>query len=658
MKKQNTWLYVGILAIFCLAAAFAQKPSVPRLVQFNGTVQQAAGRPVAGITFALYKDQEGGAPIWMETQNVALDEGGRYTVLLGSTKRDGLAAELFTSGEARWLGVQPEGQTEEPRTLLLSVPYALKAADAETVGGLPPSAFVLAPQPGAGEHSAAMSAAIAQPATTTAPAGSGTLDFIPLWTPNGNTLGNSIVFQNSSSNIGIGTQSPGAKLDVVGSAKVRGTLLLPASGAATASSGKNSQPFNMAASAFNSGTAASANQTFTWQAEPAGNNTTSPSGTLNLLFGANGGPAAETGLHINGAGLFTFAAGQTFPGAGTVTDVTAGTDLTGGGGSGSVTLNLDTTKVPQLSAANHFTANQSVTGNLSATGTISAGTLSGNGAAVTNVNAALFNGQPSSSFALLTAPNTFPAGQQFSGKGTQMIVGDPGCGENLAGIGFGALSGCTNYSLAGDGVSTLINAPKGNILLGVSSFLRVTINSTDMSIGEPVSITGDLSVSGAISAATKDFRIDHPLDPANKYLYHASVESSEMMNIYTGNIILDGSGGASVQLPEWFEALNGDFRYQLTAIGSAAPNLHIAQKVTNHRFNIAGGVPGMEVSWQVTGVRHDAFAQAHPLVPEVEKPANERGLYLHPALYGQPDEKQVKPRLSPPLPMKAAPNAP
>jgi hypothetical protein len=149
-------------------------------------------------------------------------------------------------------------------------------------------------------------------------------------------------------------------------------------------------------------------------------------------------------------------------------------------------------------------------------------------------------------------------------------------------------------------------------------------------------------VSGQIFAGVKDFRIDHPLDPANKYLSHASVESSEMMNIYTGNVVLDGTGGASVQLPEWFEAVNGDYRYQLTAIGAAAPNLHIAQEVANHQFSIAGGAPGMKVSWQVTGVRHDVFARANPLVVEMEKPANERGFYIHPELYGQPENKQIE----------------
>jgi hypothetical protein len=152
---------------------------------------------------------------------------------------------------------------------------------------------------------------------------------------------------------------------------------------------------------------------------------------------------------------------------------------------------------------------------------------------------------------------------------------------------------------------------------------------------------GDIDVAGAINASTKDFKIDHPLDPANKYLYHASVESSEMMNIYTGSVTLDSGGAATVQLPDWFEALNTDFRYQLTCIGAFAP-VYVAQKVQKNSFRIAGGQPGMEISWQITGVRHDAFAAAHPLVAEVDKPGNERGYYIHPELYGQADDKQIE----------------
>ncbi len=112
------------------------------------------------------------------------------------------------------------------------------------------------------------------------------------------------------------------------------------------------------------------------QTEPAGNNTAAPSATLNLLFGTNGATPSETGLSINNHGVIKFAAGQTFPGSsgGTITGVTAGTDLTGGGTSGAVTLNLDITKVPQLNAPNTFTGNQAITGNLAVGGTVTAGT--------------------------------------------------------------------------------------------------------------------------------------------------------------------------------------------------------------------------------------------------------------------------------------------
>jgi hypothetical protein len=121
--------------------------SVPHLIKFSGVLKNQAGVPrtgVVGITFTFYKDQQGGAPLWLETQNVQADANGRYTVMLGATKSDGLPMEFFASNEARWVGVQPQGQNEQPRALLVSAPYALKAADAETLGGKPVTAFQLA----------------------------------------------------------------------------------------------------------------------------------------------------------------------------------------------------------------------------------------------------------------------------------------------------------------------------------------------------------------------------------------------------------------------------------------------------------------------------------------------------------------------------------
>jgi hypothetical protein len=152
---------------------------------------------------------------------------------------------------------------------------------------------------------------------------------------------------------------------------------------------------------------------------------------------------------------------------------------------------------------------------------------------------------------------------------------------------------------------------------------------------------GDAQVTGTLSKGAGTFKIDHPQDPANKYLVHSFVESPEMKNVYDGVVFCDMNGEAVVEMPSYFEALNRTFRYQLTPIGASAPNLFIADEVGNGRFRIAGGLPGLKVSWQVTGVRQDAFAEANPIVVEPEKTADDRGLYLHPELFGFDDTQRI-----------------
>jgi hypothetical protein len=134
-----------------------------------------------------------------------------------------------------------------------------------------------------------------------------------------------------------------------------------------------------------------------------------------------------------------------------------------------------------------------------------------------------------------------------------------------------------------------------------------------------VQVFGNLKVSGTVTKGGGAFKIDHPLDPEHKYLSHSFVESPDMMNVYNGNVTLDANGRAAVELPEYFEALNQDFRYQLTAIGAPGPNLYIAEGVKQNRFHIAGGRPYAHVSWQVTGVRHDAYAEEHRIKVEEDK---------------------------------------
>jgi len=152
---------------------------------------------------------------------------------------------------------------------------------------------------------------------------------------------------------------------------------------------------------------------------------------------------------------------------------------------------------------------------------------------------------------------------------------------------------------------------------------------------------GDVTVIGNLSKSGGSFKIDHPLDPANKYLYHSFVESPDMMNFYNGNVTTDANGDATVTLPDYFEALNRDFRYQLTVIGQFAQAI-VASEISDNRFTIKTDRPGVKVSWQVTGIRQDAYANKHRIPVEEEKPERERGYYLHPQDFNHPEEKSIE----------------
>ncbi len=388
-------LAMAILSSVACIPALAQAPTtkptplaatapttVPALVSYSGQALEHDGKPLSGeigVTFLIFKDQTGGEPLFTESQMVSFNANGRYKVELGASLTNGLPAELFASGEARWLEVQIAGQAPQPRALLVSVPYALKAADAATLGGLPASAFMLAgskvtPRV-AGEVTPLVTGALTAATTTgsnvtTTGGASGKLAIFT----GAATIANSNIFENATGT-GIGTTAPAAPLDVNGATDLRGAATLFPTAVATATAGKNSNPLVLSANSYNSSTQAAVSPKFQIQAESAGNNTATPTATLNLLYN-NGATTLETGFHINANGTLHFANGQTFPGVGTITGVTAGTGLTGSGASGAVTLNLDTTKVPLLFAANNtFTGNQNIGGSLSVTGgeTISGG---------------------------------------------------------------------------------------------------------------------------------------------------------------------------------------------------------------------------------------------------------------------------------------------
>ena len=563
MKNLKAWLrLVSFLSVIVLAwasaaaqqtVATATNAIVPPLVKFSGAVTDLNGKPLSGtvgVTFALYKDQQGGAPLWLETQNVQIDPSGHYSIMLGSTSSTGLPADIFVGGDARWLGIQPQGQTEQPRVLLLSVPYALKAGDAQTLGGLPPSAFVLA-GPTVESGAGASTAGVATPASALSPVSSdvttsgGTANTLPLFST-ATDIENSAITQTGSgatAKIGIGTTTPVVTLDINGSTTVRGLLNLPAAATANASAGSISRPFGLVASTYNSSKATALNQVFRWQAEPVGNDTASPSASLNLLFATAPVAPAETGLSITSTGLITFAPGQTFPGTGlgTITGVTAGTDLSGGGTTGNVTLNLNTTstdtRYARLAANNTFTGTQTINNTVTVIGNNTSGVLqvdntvtSGLGPAIvgttlsTGANAikgiilansgssAGLYGQTSSTAGYGvygTSPGvgvygTGPTAVQgvatsatgysgrfqngpvaVEGNTNRTMIGDPGCGAGFAGLGIttGSLSGCSNYALLG--------GPKGDTYINSSGTATIHFRSNN---NELVTINNDGNV--------------------------------------------------------------------------------------------------------------------------------------------------------------------
>jgi len=645
VRTQLRLSVVLIVLTVCSASviAFAQSPKaaaatvVPSLVDFSGSARDAAGKPltgVVGITFSLYREETGGSALWIETQNVHADAAGRYKISLGAEKA--LSKDLFGAGEARWLGVQISGQSEQARVLLLSVPYAMKAQDAETLGGMPASAFLRA-----GNDSGSGSIDQKLPPTVH---GNGTIGYVPLWTAK-NIIDKSSIFQ-SGANVGVGTTTPAALFDLNGTGNIRNTLTL------------------------------------------------FPNASANTLA------ISGTAFNIDHTGIITFATGQTFPGkggTGTVTSVglaapTADFTVSGSPVTTAGTLSIAWNQAPTASsianaivkrdslgnfATNSVTANTSVvtptvTTNAVNTLTLSAATT--NPVAVSGISSAsnataifghststgsgtaygVLGGADGPSGVGVWGYSNGSSGYGVQGKGAQNgVFGWSGSnsshwndirsvgvqGDTATTQGVGVL-GTTDNGWAGffanddtsGGYATLAlvnNGPGGYLIEADTAFSSELLLDT----------AGNLSIAGNMSKAGGSFKIDHPLDPANKYLYHSFVESPDMMNIYNGVVTLDGKGRASVVLPDWFEALNRDFRYQLTAIGAPGPNLYIAEEVSGNQFKIAGGKPGSRVSWQVTGVRHDAWAEAHRIPLEVEKKGAEQGHYLHPELIGK-DAKQ------------------
>jgi hypothetical protein len=732
------------------AGQSAVQTSVPRLVQSAGILKDAA-RPVSGVasvTFAIYAEQDGGASLWSETQNVLADSNGHYSALLGTSTAGGFPSELFGTGESRWLGVTIAHQPEMPRVLMASVPYALKAGDADTLGGLPASSYVttsqLAARSGVNTTTIGGAAATALPVTVGAASagmavdapmavgdaaqssvtqaavtGTGTSNYLPLWT-SGSNLGVSKIYQANGGFVGINTNTPLLQLDVNGNSIFRGSFQMAPQGTATASTGQPSHSFQWQSSVYNSGTHAADNLAFGFRTVPQNNDTASPSASLDLFFGPGGGTLNDTGLSIDSTGHIRFVPTQIVDvqavsgteliaeneltlGAGSPTAInlngfafltiggyhtansvsfglgidslfntTGGSDTAIGGyalgndtsgdfntGVGTNSLYFDTTgsnnsgfgydALSGLSNGSSNTALGYETGR-----TITSGSSNTFVGALANANSGgLTNATAIGSNAYVTESNAIVLGSVNGTNGATSNV-NVGIGTTTPAYALevidGSVEGAT-IAIAGEasaaghtGVAGVSSATSGASYGGYfrsASSAGAGLVVTNTGGGLAASLQGNVQITGTLTKGGGSFKIDDPLDPAGKYLSHSFVESPDMMNLYNGIVTLDAHGAAVVMMPEWFSALNRDFRYTLTAIGSPAPKIYVAEKMSENHFKIAGGKKGQEISWMVTGIRQDAWANAHRIPTEEEKPANQQGKYLHPELFGAGPEQSV-----------------
>jgi hypothetical protein len=562
--------------------------------------------------------------------------------------------------------------------LLLSVPYALKAADAETLGGLPASAFIHANPGGvaapAGSRVSSAAAGKLAPATVT---GSGTKNFVPLWTGTA-TLGNSTIYETGGK-VGLGTKTPQAELDVVGSgvrgiqATVPGTqaaisgIATATSGGTTGTYGQSSDPTGNALLGVNEaktggfgviGTSAATTgssygvygataSTTNFAAGVAG----AESATTGQVFGVAGSTGSSTTGAAGVNGYESSKTGQVFGVFGSTTSATnfaagvsGNANATTGQVYGVVGVSNSTTAgaaavngyepattggVYGVSGSTPSTSGSGVVGNATAT----SGNTNGVAGLDASPNGSGVNGSNSSGTCCFAA-GVF--GQAVGGTGvlgsasatSGLNFGVQGISASSAGIGVQA-----GNTPTGEGVSLAAGTFLVNAYVGKSGEFNVDNSGNGF-------FAGNLTVKGNVSKGGGSFKIDHPLDPANKYLSHSFVESPDMMNVYNGNITTDRHGFATVNLPDYFEALNGDFRYQLTVIGQFAQAI-VAKKISANRFVIRTNRPNVEVSWQVTGVRHDAYANRYRIPVEEDKALAEQGYYLHPEVFGQPESKSI-----------------
>jgi hypothetical protein len=704
---------VPVIAGLIVLVVAAEAAAIPLKINYQGKIVDGSGTPLGGThdaVFRLYDAPVSGTMLWSDSATVASDADGIFSVVLG-----GDHPMVTGLGDACWLEIEIDGEILVPRREMVSVPYALRAAAADSLDGLTAEAFAVADHTHDERYSAKTQLETPGSINQTGnpvdwtklkgvPAGFadgvddvGAGDGSSLDAADGNPT--DVVYVDNDGRVGVGTKTPAVDLDVVGTLRITSDATTPFEVKGTgstyakveagtgASAGivlrNSSREWDLVGSgggqdnlSFYDATSLKHRLTIDGPSGKIGIGKTNPSSELHIYKYANDeasiridnphtGPLSTEALYFAdenaaSAGLAAYDDDHGFGEAlrlfnvrphGYIALFTAGHISMSSGGSEQVRLDsggnlgIGTTD-PKARLEVNGLARIVGTGGF-------AWPSSGEGIELA------YNPGMNRGYLQVYDRSTPGWGDLYLGDakigigggsldkngrlnvqttGTSCIMAENtggGCSAEIAGSsGYGLTaksqtealfawntsSNCTAY-LGGSNYALLATGSENHVYLGYGAWAG--------------DFSGNIYVAGSVYKAGGGFRIDHPLDPENKYLNHSFVESPDMMDIYNGNVVLDDGGEAWVEMPQWFEALNRDCRYQLTCIGRFAP-VYVAEKMDGNRFKIAGGEPGLEVSWQVTGIRHDPYADKHRVPVEEAKAPGERGKYLRPDDYGKP----------------------
>jgi hypothetical protein len=593
----NRFILIKVLIILVTLAGLSLA-GIPQLINYQGMLTDNSGNPLNGsynITFRIYDDPSAGTKKWEETQSSVSVTNGLFNVILGSVTPINL-----DFSQDYWLDITVSGETMPTRLRFTSVGYAYRAERADTAdyarggGGGTGSPWVFRLTDG-------------NDTTITTGGRWGIARY-------GNTLyGNA---DSTHVNLGVGSTT-GASGHNYKYCTVGGGVSNSASEDYTTIGGGINNTASFAEATVGGGT----------QNNASGQRATIGGGLSNIAS-ANGSTvgggidniASQFCATVAG-GNNNSASGQEVTIGGGYADTASGNGATIAGGFNNKAINFGTT----VGGGGYNTASEwyaTIPGGFQDSAAGYCSFAAGRRAKALHAGSFVWADSTNADF---SSSNDNEFAVRASG-GMRVISKSNAYGGYL-----------DNQAGGGDGFRAYANVSKGSNWGAVYAINYGSSPAIYADGGDTAAyFNGSVVVTGTLYKGSLAFVIDHPLDPENKYLYHSGVESPDMKNVYDGVVMLGGNGEAWVDLPEWFEALNKDYRYQLTCLGVFAP-VYIAQKITDHRFKIAGGQPGMEVSWQVTGIRQDHYAEKHRIQVEEEKSANERGKYLHPDAYNLPE---------------------